>query len=83
MLVVAAPDRFRGTASASQVASAVARAAEAAGATCDFAPVADGGEGTLEALGGTRRTTTVRGPLGDPEPLLTGLAEHAAAGVST
>ena len=66
VLVVAAPDRFRGTASAAQVASAVARAAEAAGATCDVAPVADGGEGTLEALGGTRRTTTVRGPLGDP-----------------
>jgi len=28
--------------------------------------MADGGEGTLEALGGANRTTTVTGPLGDP-----------------
>lgn len=66
MLVVAAPDRFRGTASAAEVAAAVARAVESAGASCDVAPVADGGEGTLEALGGSVRVTTVRGPLGDP-----------------
>lgn len=66
MLVVAAPDKFRGTASAAQVAEAVARAATAVGVECDVAPVADGGEGTLEALGGAARTTTVRGPLGDP-----------------
>jgi glycerate 2-kinase len=66
VLVVAAPDTFRGIASASEVAAAVARAAVAAGATCDEAPVADGGEGTLEALGGAVRVTTVRGPLGDP-----------------
>lgn len=66
MLVVAAPDRFRGTASAADLGAAIARGAEAAGAACDVAPVADGGEGTLEALGGALRTTTVRGPLGDP-----------------
>jgi glycerate kinase len=36
------------------------------GGTCDEAPVADGGEGTLAALGGPTRTTTVMGPLGDP-----------------
>jgi glycerate kinase len=64
--VVAAPDKFRGTATASEVAAAVARAVTAAGGTCDEAPVADGGEGTLDALGGSVRTTTVRGPLGDP-----------------
>lgn len=66
MLVVAAPDKFRGTATASEVAAAIERAAAAAGASCDLAPVADGGEGTLEALGGAHRTATVRGPLGDP-----------------
>ncbi len=65
MLVVAAPDNF-GTASAADVGAAMAKAAESAGAACDVAPVADGGEGTLEALGGTVRTATVRGPLGDP-----------------
>ncbi len=66
MLVVAAPDKFRGTATAGEVAAAIARAVAAAGGTCDVAPVADGGEGTLEAIGGARRVTTVRGPLGDP-----------------
>ncbi len=62
MFVVAAPDRFRGTATASEVAAAIGRAVEG----CDLAPVADGGEGTLEVLGGTVRRATVRGPLGDP-----------------
>ena len=66
MLVVACPDKFRGTSTAAQVAAAVARAAHAAGVECDQAPVADGGEGTLEALGGSARVTTVRGPLGEP-----------------
>jgi glycerate 2-kinase len=66
VLVVAAPDKFRGSATASEVAAAIATAVEAAGAACDRVPVADGGEGTLEALGGSVRTATVRGPLGDP-----------------
>lgn len=68
--VVAAPDKFRGTASASHVAAAVEWAAHDAGWSCDRAPVADGGEGLLDALSehlvGTRRTTRVRGPLGEP-----------------
>ena len=64
--VVAAPDKFRGTATAAEVAAAVQRAATAAGWTCDEVPVADGGEGTLEVLGGANRTATVTGPLGDP-----------------
>jgi glycerate 2-kinase len=53
-------------ASAVEVAAAIATAAAGAGAGCDVAPVADGGAGTLEVLGGTVRTATVRGPLGDP-----------------
>ncbi len=64
--VVAAPDKFRGTATAAEIAAAVGRAAVAAGWACDEVPVADGGEGTLEALGGSNRTTTVTGPLGEP-----------------
>jgi len=68
--VVAAPDKFRGTASASEIASAIEWAAHDAGWTCDRAPVADGGEGLLDALGdhldGTRRQTRVHGPLGRP-----------------
>ena len=64
--VLAAPDKFRGTATAPEVASAVAAAARGAGWECDEVPVADGGEGTLEALGGRVRTARVRGPLGVP-----------------
>jgi glycerate 2-kinase len=64
--VLAAPDKFRGTATAAEVARAIARAARSAGATCDEVPLADGGEGTLDVLGGPNRTTTVTGPLGDP-----------------
>ena len=66
MHVVAAPDKFRGTATAAGIAGAVAAAAARSGWTCDQAPVADGGEGLLEVLGGTNRRTTVMGPLGDP-----------------
>jgi glycerate 2-kinase len=66
MRVVAAPDKLRGSATAAEVAAAVGRAATAAGWRCDEVPLADGGEGTLEALGGPNRTTTVTGPLGEP-----------------
>ena len=52
MHVVAAPDKFKGTATAREVAAAIGRAAAAAGATCDEVPVADGGEGFLDALRG-------------------------------
>ena len=66
MRVVAAPDKLRGSASAPEVAAAVARAAGAAGWRCDEVPMADGGEGTLDAFGGPNRTTVVTGPLGAP-----------------
>jgi glycerate kinase len=66
MRVVAAPDKLRGTATAAEVAAAMGRAAKAAGWDCDEVPMADGGEGTLEALGGPNRVSTVTGPLGQP-----------------
>lgn len=66
MRVVAAPDKLRGTATAAEVAAAVGRAALAQGWACDEVPMADGGEGTLAALGGPNRTTVVTGPLGRP-----------------
>lgn len=66
MRILAAPDKFRGTATAREAAAAIARASAAMGASTDEAPVADGGEGTLDALGGANRTTLVTGPLGDP-----------------
>ena len=64
--VLAAPDKFRGTASATQIAEAIAAAAGAVSASCDLAPMADGGEGTLDALGGPNRSSVVTGPLGEP-----------------
>lgn len=64
--LVAAPDKFRGTATAAEVARAIARSAEAAGWAVTELALADGGEGTLEALGGRSRQCSVEGPLGAP-----------------
>lgn len=64
MHVVAAPDKFKGTATAAQVAGAIAHSVEAAGGKCVQVPMADGGDGTLAALGGANRTSEVTGPLG-------------------
>jgi glycerate kinase len=66
--ILVAPDSFKGTLPATEVAAAVARGLEAAGREVDKCPVADGGEGTLGALvpavGGELRTATVSDPLG-------------------
>ena len=56
----------------------MARAVVDAGGTADEAPLADGGEGNLEALGGANRTTTVSGPLGDPVEAVWRLDRRAA-----
>jgi glycerate kinase len=48
--VLVAPDSFKGTLSAQQVARAIGRGLERGGLTHDLAPVADGGEGTMEVL---------------------------------
>ncbi|MFN8222951.1 MAG: glycerate kinase [Gaiellales bacterium] len=65
-VVLAAPDKFRGTASAAEVAGAIAAGAERAGWGCVLLPLADGGEGLLAALGGANRYAQVTGPLGEP-----------------
>lgn len=64
--ILAAPDKFRGTASAAAVAGAVAAAGRQCGAQTRELPLSDGGEGFLEVFGGANRSTTVTGPLGDP-----------------
>ena len=66
---VACPDKFRGSLSADAAAAAMARGLHAAGfEEVIQVPLADGGEGTLDALlaarGGSRRTASVTGPLG-------------------
>lgn len=65
MRVLAAVDKFKGTVTAAEVASAIGHACWELGFDAVELPVADGGEGTLEALGGANRTSTVTGPLGD------------------
>lgn len=66
MIVLAAADKFKGTATAAQVCAAIGHACWELGLDCIERPMADGGEGTLDALGGPNRVTTVTGPLGDP-----------------
>ena len=61
-----APDKFKGTASASQAVAALSAGLQALGHEAIACPLADGGEGLLEVLGGANRITTVTGPLGDP-----------------
>lgn len=66
--IVVAPDSFKGTLSAAQAADAIGAGLRAAGREVDLCPVADGGEGTLEAVlhaaGGEQRTAGVHDPLG-------------------
>lgn len=64
MQLVAAPDKFRGTLSASEAARAMANGARDLGWTACELPLADGGEGSLDVFGGPNRTSTVTGPLG-------------------
>lgn len=64
--LVAAPDKFRGTATAHQAATAIGAAARAAGWSVDEAPVSDGGEGFRDVFGGRRHLAPVTGPLGGP-----------------
>lgn len=68
--VVVAPDSFKGTFSAADVAAAMASGLRGAGREAHELPVADGGEGTMDvlmsALGGEIRTLTVSDPLGRP-----------------
>jgi glycerate kinase len=63
-----APDSFKGTLAATEVAAAVARGLLDGGVEAVELPVADGGEGTLEALladlDGELRAATVTDPLG-------------------
>lgn len=66
MRVLAAADKFKGTATAAQVCAAIGHACWDLGIDCVEMPMADGGEGTLQVLGGANRTTVVTGPLGTP-----------------
>ena len=68
MRILAAPDKFRGTATASEVAGAIAAGAREARARVHQVPLSDGGEGFAEVFGGANKVSIVTGPLGDPVP---------------
>jgi glycerate kinase len=81
--VLVAPDKFRGTLTAAQAAEAI-RAGwwrERPDDALDLVPMADGGEGTMQALvyalGGAIERVEVTGPLGDPVRAAFGMAPGA------
>jgi glycerate 2-kinase len=80
-----APDSFKGTFSAPEVAAAIASGLREAGREAEELPVADGGEGTMDvllaALGGERHTTEVSDPLGRPVEAAFALIEDGRVGV--
>lgn len=86
-LVVIAPDKFKGSLSAAQVASAIARGLRRAnpGIRIIEMPVADGGDGTLDAFlarGYKPHNITVTGPDNDPQPSMIAL-RHGTAIIET
>jgi glycerate 2-kinase len=85
--VLLAPDKFKGTFSAAEVADALARGLAARGHVTDLCPVADGGEGTLAALtaalGLERLEAQVSDPLGRLTRATFGLGDGGVAVVET
>ena len=86
MKVAVAIDSFKGSLSTFEAGAAVKEGILAAygDAQVDIYPLADGGEGTVDALsaamGGERVTVTVTGPLGDPVDAVYGvIAERRLA----
>ncbi len=75
--VLVAPDSFKGTLSATDVAGAIGLGLAEGGRPVDLCPVADGGEGTLEvlapALGARLQSALVIDPLGRPREARFGL----------
>src|SRR5437870_12995742 len=88
MRVVIAPNAFKGSLSALDAAEAIAEGVRVAAADADLVlvPIADGGDGTVDALvaatHGERRTLRVRGPLGDAVDAASGLIDAGATAVT-
>ncbi|MHB8587852.1 MAG: glycerate kinase [Candidatus Dormibacteraceae bacterium] len=87
MKVVVAPNAFKGSLSAVQAAAAMARGVREVFPEAEVleVPVADGGDGTVEALVSAHRgsylTAGVEGPLGDPVQATFGMIEAGRTGV--
>jgi glycerate kinase len=80
-----APDSFKGTFSAREVAAAIADGLRAAGREAEELPVADGGEGTIDALlstlEGGERGARVSDPLGRPVEAAFALIDGGRTGI--
>src|SRR5256885_11577129 len=87
MRIVIAPNAFKGSLSALEAAEAIAEGVRVAAPDADLVliPIADGGDGTVDALvaatQGERRTLRVRGPLGDPFDAEYGLIDGGSTAV--
>jgi glycerate 2-kinase len=84
--ILVAPDSFKGTFSAAEVAAAIGRGLERAGLMPpDLCPVADGGEGTMDALlprlGGELRLAAAHDPLGRELKACFALVEDAGTAI--
>ena len=84
--VLVAPDAFKGTLRATEVAAAIGRGLERAGLQTDLCPIADGGEGTLDALadalGAEICMASVQDPLGRPIEAPFGLTPSTRRGAT-
>jgi glycerate 2-kinase len=82
-MLLIAPDSFKGTFSAAEVATALASGLQERAELC---PLADGGEGTLEVLVGARRGWTsevrVHDPLGRPVTAALGWMDGGATAIA-
>lgn len=87
MRIVVAPNAFKGSLSALEAATAIAEGIRIAAPDADLVlvPIADGGDGTVDALvaatQGQPRTGRVRGPLGDPIDADYGLIDGGSTAV--
>ncbi len=87
MKIVVAPNSFKGSISATQAAKAIARGVHEVFPEAEVLeiPIADGGEGTVEALvtarSGTYQWVNVEGPLGDPVLASYGLIDDGRTAV--
>ena len=83
--MLVAPDSFKGTLRATEVAAAVTSGLERAGWPTDRCPIADGGEGTMDvlltALGGETASAPVHDPLGREIEAPFGLLEDGGTAI--
>jgi len=79
--VLVAPDKFKGTFTAAEAAAAIAAGLRDAGREAVECPVADGGDGTADALGAQRRPARAFDPLGRDAEAWFGILEDGETAV--